>query len=410
MSLFDPRTFSTDWELFVVDRLHRCVETRHLLGFAGQLNDELDLPIMVDKDSLEFPLGINTSFRQLRARIIRTTDRAAALLAGCRLNLYPAGAHPVERRFCGGHIHVGTLADESAGLRLEHRLFACVPALAALAANAPASHGRWGAFKSYRVRDCAHGDIRPGMWCDPAVSQRVWGDDAGPKLNYAPTLEVRIVDAPSSRALLAELVVFTAAVVQAEGARLGDEPPDPEAYRDYLVNRWTAARDGLQATFRRRGRPVPAVEVLAALLDGCEDALRALGASRRDLPIITRMLEKRFCQADLLAPLHARYPDPYQLAGAHGQLLRHWTWFEETLDAAAPLDPRPMVDEAALLAAHLRLIGEGSHVYRTREAMALPPPAADAVLQRLRDAGLVTLDFTPARGYTLSRIPGRAGP
>jgi hypothetical protein len=65
MNLFDPRTFSTDWEVMVVDKLERCVESEKLMGFAGILNREFDLPIHDDWNTLEFALGINSSFDQL---------------------------------------------------------------------------------------------------------------------------------------------------------------------------------------------------------------------------------------------------------------------------------------------------------------------------------------------------------
>jgi len=50
MNLFHPRTFSTDWEVMVVDKLDRCVGTEKLQAFAGFLSREYDLPINVDWD------------------------------------------------------------------------------------------------------------------------------------------------------------------------------------------------------------------------------------------------------------------------------------------------------------------------------------------------------------------------
>jgi len=406
LNVFSPRTFSTDWELIVVDRLERCVDTRRLLGFAGVLNAELELPIIVDKESLEFPLGINISFDQLWERIRRTTDRAVELLRDYDLDLYPAGAHPVEKIDSSSHVHVGTLLDETAGLRLENALLPYAPAFAALAANAPVSHGMYLEFKSYRVRYQALDNIRPGMFHEPRTSQREWGDDLGPKLNLAPTFEVRIIDCASSRRLLAELATFTAAFVQSRGEEIDEEPPSPEIYLEYLINRWTAARDGLQATFRWHGQPRPVAALLEEMLDGCEPELVALGASRAGLPIINAMVRKRVCQADMVIPLATRYPDPYRLACAYGKMLRHWEWFEEFLDAARPLEPRPMLGDDDILAEHLKLIGEGTHLYATRDAMSFPPPSADAVRAQLVASSLIAEDFTLERGLTLSRVPG----
>ena len=65
MNVFNPRTFSTDWEVMVIDKLERCVSEEKLAAFAGVLQRDLDLPITTDWETLEFPLGINTSFDQL---------------------------------------------------------------------------------------------------------------------------------------------------------------------------------------------------------------------------------------------------------------------------------------------------------------------------------------------------------
>lgn len=409
MTLFTPPTFSTDWEVMVVDRLERCVETKRLTGFSGQLAAELALPITVDINSLEFPLGINYSFAQLQQRIWQTTERTAQLLAEYELDLYPAGAHPLEPMTNSSHIHVGTLTDEVAGIYLENQLFPYVPAFAALAANSPAAHGQRGEYKSYRVRYQASGDIVPSTWRDPRAVQRVWGDDVGPKLHLYPTLELRVTDCTSSRRLLAELATFAAAFIHRQGKQVDARPLDPVRYRDYLINRWCAARDGMQATFRWQGGTRPVAELLDEMLDECAEELRTLGATRADFPLLNLMVEKRICQADLVHTLMERYPDPYLLASAYGKMLRHWEWFDDYLPHAHPLDPQPALCEEEILAEHVKLIGEGTGFYAVREAMSFPPAAADAMLARMVEAGLVTTERLPERGLVLSRTPGAKG-
>ena len=69
-----------------------------------------------------------------------------------------------------------------------------------------------------------------------------------------------------------------------------------------------------------------------------------------------------------------------------------------------PLDPVPAPDEAAVLAEHLDVIGEGTHFYRSREAMYYPAPVADAVLERLIAEGKVQREVTANRGTLLYRL------
>jgi gamma-glutamyl:cysteine ligase YbdK (ATP-grasp superfamily) len=403
MNLFHPRTFSTDWEVMVVDKLDRCVETDKLKAFAGFLSREYDLPVNIDWYALEFALGINASFEQLWGRIRTVTDRATQIVREFDLDLFPAAAHPVMPIMDGAHFHVGTLHDETAGLHLENQMLRYAPAFAALAANSPASRSRRGEFKSYRVRDQAHGCTTPITIRDPQLAQNSWGNDASAKLYGAPTLEVRICDCASSRRLLAELAVFIAAFVHHRGTQELESRYTPVDYRDCLTNRWAAARYGLQATFMTEGRPRPVVEILDQMLDECGDELRALGVKRSDLNLLDTMIRKRVCQADLVLDLAERYPDPWCLASAYAKLIRHWDAFDGYLESAAALEPVAAPDEEAILEGHLALIGEGTHFYHSREAMHYPPPAADEIINRMLEQGMIRKEVTPNRGILLSR-------
>lgn len=403
MSVFEPRTFSTDWEVMVVDRLQRCIETRKCDAFAGVLHAELDLPIHTDWKTIEFALGVNRSFGQFRDRAVRATDRAAELLREYDLDLFPAGGHPVEPMFNASHVHVGSLGDEARGIHLESRLMRYVPALAALAANSPFSHQRRGEFKSYRVRDLADGCTRPVSVRDPHFSQGTWGGDASPKLFCAPTMEVRVIDCASSRRLLAEMATFVAAFLHQQGEDASPAPPTRDEYRDALTNRWAAAKYGMAATFHWDGRQRPVADVLDQMLDDCRDALARLDAKRADLELIETMVRKRICQADFALELARRYEDPYLLASAYAKVVRHWEAFDQYAARAPALAPVPAVDEGAVLQAHLRCVGEGTPCYRLRNAMYYPAPVADEILDRMVREGLVRQEVTPERGVLLHR-------
>jgi len=403
MNLFDPRTFSTDWEIMVLDKLERTVDEQKLMAFAAQLRREFDLPITVDWRTLECPMGINTSFAQLWERVQNVTSRAAQILAEWELQLYPTGAHPVEQFFNANHVHVGTLRDESAAIRLESALLSYTPAFAALAANSPLSNGRRGQWKSYRVAHHAHHATTPTQVRDPHFAQRMWGFDGGAKMFGGPTFEVRITDAATSFRFLAELATFVAAFVH----HIGTEEPreiSPRDYRDAMVNRWSAAKHGLQASFHWNDQTLPVTELLAQMLDECASSLETLGAKRDDFALLETMLQKRVTQADWTLEIAARYPDPWVFASAHAKLARHGNVFDEWLQSAPPLGVLPAPDDAAILQAHLEAIGEGTHFYRSRDAMNFPPPLADAIIEQLVETGRVKRASSPKRGVTLSRI------
>jgi hypothetical protein len=337
------------------------------------------------------------------------TDRAGQLVGEFDLYLFPAAGHPVERIFNAAHIHVGTVRDETTAIHLENQLIAYAPCFAALAANSPLSHLRRGEFKSYRVRHNANGDTRPMSVRDPHRYQFSWGGDAAPKLPGAPTMEVRAIDCASSRRFLAELVTFVAAYLHSRGTRVEERAPDAREYRDAFTNRWSAAKYGLQATFHWNGRTRPVVEILDEMLDECAGGLAALGARRGDFGLIETMLSKRLCQADFALDLAQRYPDPFRLASAYAKLARHWDVFDTWVEGTPAREPIPAPDEEAILAEHLAHIGEGTHFYQSRWAMSYPPPAADALIERLVETGAVRREANARGGIVLSQIPERGG-
>lgn len=406
MSVFNPRTFSTDWEIMVTDRLERCVDTETLLAFAGVLRSEFDLPIQVDWNTLELALGINSHFNQFLERVRSVTDRATQLVREFDLELFPAGSHPVEPMYNASHIHIGTLHDESKGIYLESRLMKYTPVFGAIAANSPFAHGFAGEFKSYRIRDNAHGCTRPQTARDPRFSQSAWGGDASPKVSSAPTLEVRITDCASSRRLLAESVVFTAAFIHWLGEDASEYRLSETEYKDCLTNRWAAAKHGLQASFMWSGAERPVVEIIDEMLEQATTGLAALGANRNDLTLLGTMIEKRRCQADLVLDLAGRYSDPYCLASVHSKLLRDWEVFDNYVASSAPLDPVPVPDEESIRNEHLSVVGENTHFYNLRNAMYYPPTLVDKLIDSMARDELVSIDST-YRGALLSRCETR---
>ena len=403
MNLFEPRSFSTDWEIMVLDKLQRTVGEEKLMAFAAILERELNLPISVDWKTLECALGINTNFAQLRERLETVTSRAAQVLGEWDLTLYATGAHPLEPMFNANHIHVGTLRDECAAIDLENALIPYTPAFAALAANAALSHGRRGQWKSYRVAHNAHNCTLPVQPRSAQLSQSTFGFDGGAKMQGAPTFEMRIGDAATSPHFLAEFATFVAAFIH----HLGTQTPrkiTPEIYRNALINRWSAAKYGLQAGFLTPDGEISVSDFLSQMLDECAQSLQTLGAQREDFSLIETMLQKHVTQADWTNEIAARYPDSWVFVSAHSKVAQGGGVFEEWLHKTPVLAAIPAPSEDQILQIHLDAIGEGTHFYRSREAMQLPPPMADKIIEKLIQQGRLRRDESPKRGITLSRI------
>ena len=403
MNIFEPATFSTDWEIMLFDRQDRVVPTEKVIGLAGQMSRDLGLPVQIDHNTLECAMDINHSYTQIRDRIVQVTDHAADVLGAFELDMCPAASHPLEGLYNASHIHVGTVRNEAAAILLEADLIQYTPVFAALAANSPLTNRRRGEYKSYRVRNWAHYCTQPVGVRDPELSQDRWAMDAGPKLRGAATLEVRITDAASSRQYLAELATFIAAFVHFRGGKTPTKPT-PSEYQDAMINRWLAARHGLQATFFWDGRQRPVAEIADEMLDECREALQVLGAVRSDLGVLETMIRKRVCQADFATELASRYPEDFMLASVYTKVLRHWDAFDNYVADTPTLDPAPAPDSEEVLAIHRDFIGESSPFYHSRDAMGLPPPVADAVLAQLEERGWVRRDRDAYRGTLLTRI------
>jgi hypothetical protein len=149
---------------------------------------------------------------------------------------------------------------------------------------------------------------------------------------------------------------------------------------------------------------IPVAEELDGMLDACRQELAQLGVTRSELWVIEAMLNKRTCQADCALELAERYVEPYCLASAYAKLARHWEWFEEYLERAPVLEPLPAPDEQTIMAELLAQIGEGTHYYASRESLYFPPPLADAMIERMIDAGYIRREISERGGVLLHRI------
>jgi glutamate---cysteine ligase / carboxylate-amine ligase len=179
---------------------------------------------------------------------------------------------------CGLHVHVGVESAETCYDRLE-AVLPWLPVVLALSANSPFAEGvetdmlstrasvlaelpRAGAppaFGSYAAwEEWIERLVRIGVIEDHT---RVWWD-VRPHPRFG-TLEIRIADQPTGlarTALLAELIVTLVASAPGAATPRGD----------YLQNRWSAARFGLDAPLIHPDgdRVVPAREIARDLLGG----------------------------------------------------------------------------------------------------------------------------------------------
>jgi glutamate---cysteine ligase / carboxylate-amine ligase len=238
-----------------------------------------------------------------------------------------------EQLTCGCHVHV-QVADEEEGVAVLNRIRGWLPVLTALTANSPFWQGRDTGYASYRWQAWGRwpsaGPNEP--FTDAADYHRLTEQmlatgtvlDSGQLYFDArlsekwPTVEIRTADV----ALRVDDAVTVAGLVRglvetaARDAAAGSPAP---AQRGELLRlaAWRASRSGLAGDLvhPRTGRPAPAAEVLAALLDHVRPALADAGDERRVAAGIADLLH-RGTGADLQRAVHRETGDLHAVVRA----------------------------------------------------------------------------------------------
>ena len=256
--------------------------------------------------------ALEEEVRALRARAATVARAAGAEVAA--LATFPLAAEPLvvarpryeamaarfgetarEYLACGCHVHVGVTGREEAVGALD-RIRGWLPPLLAVSTNSPYWQARDTAYQSFRSQlmgrwpSAGPPDLYGSAGAyDAAVAAMVGSGvlldpgmlyfDARPSHRY-PTLEIRVADV----CLDAEDTVLVAALARAlvetaarAWARREPAPATPTAF--LRLQGWQAARDGVTGDLVHpsTGRPAPAAEVLAALVEHVAPALDESG-------------------------------------------------------------------------------------------------------------------------------------
>jgi glutamate---cysteine ligase / carboxylate-amine ligase len=201
------------------------------------------------------------------------------------------GLTAMEQLVCGCHVHVSVEGDDE-GVAVLDRIRTWLPVLTALTANSPFWLGEDSGYASFRSQAWSRWPSAgpTALFGSPAVYHQLLDDllgtdtvlDAGmvyfdARLSATwPTVEVRVADV----ALRVEDAVLLAGLVRglvetaARDWRAGRPAPD---VRTELVRvaAWRAGRSGISGDLvhPRTGRPAPAADVVAALVDHVRGAL-----------------------------------------------------------------------------------------------------------------------------------------
>ncbi len=392
-----------DWEMALLQETMESAGEKEITRLANDLRTLLPWSrVGIDLDLLEARLGIIKNWDELLERN-QTFLRQAKKVAGKRNYLIlPLGARPTEEMPIGSHIHVGTVYDYPAATALTNQMMKYVPCFVALMCNSPLSRFQVGGYKSLRVAHNAEWCSTPQRLQHPRFARPSWGEDTSVKLPSKPTIELRCGDSTSDPRLMCECTIFTAGVMYGLSRNLERKSLeyDPDEFFWNSVNRWRAAKYGLQAIFRWEGKEVPVTDVLKEMLNLAEEGINLLGAEVGDLITIAQMIEKRQTQADFVLTIFELEKDPHRLLRALATIFQDEEAFRKYLDRAPVL---PLVEPMDIKDHILSKITVEITLHDLSLFSPLSPWDLDRVLDELERDGLIEVKYDPIWGKMYTR-------
>jgi len=403
-TIFRPLTVGYDWEMAVLQETMESAGEKEIVRLANELRTLLPWSrVGIDLDLLEARLGIIRDWQELLDKN-RSFFREAKKLAGRKNYLiFPLGARPTEQMPIGSHIHVGSVYDYPAAVVLANQMTKYVPCFVALMCNSPLSRFEVGEYKSYRVAHDAEWCSSPQPLHHPRFARPSWGEDTSVKIPFKPTIELRCGDSTSDPRLMCECTVLAAGVMYglSHNLKVNSFECDPDEFFWNSVNRWRAAKYGLQATFHWDGGEKPVTEILKEMLNLAAEGLNLLGAEIKDLTTIAKMIEKRQTQADFILTLYELDKDPHRLLRTIATIFQDEEAFGKYLDMAPILPPVAPMDIRDHI---LSKIAIGSRIGELSFFSPLAPWDLDRVLEELERDGLIEVQYDPIWGRMYSRL------
>jgi glutamate---cysteine ligase / carboxylate-amine ligase len=331
------RTVGVEEELLLVDPQNgepRALSAAVLARAAHHGSSEEVFEKELHQQQLEFATHPQADMGDLAAEIVRCRKEAAqhagelgaavAALATSPLPVSPAlttnsryawltrqfGLPTQEQLVCGCHVHVAVVSDEE-GVAVIDRIRPWLSVLMALSANSPFWQGRDSHYDSFRSRvwerwptagptevfgsaELYHRRVAEMVATGVALDEGMVYFDARLARRY-PTIEIRVADVclhADTAALLATLIRGLVETAAREW-RAGRQPLDHSVSLLRLAH-WRAARSGLSEELLHplAMRPMPAEEVVRALLEHIDDALADCGDLNRAREGIATLLRR----------------------------------------------------------------------------------------------------------------------
>ena len=398
---FHPLTVGYDWEMAVLRNTTESVGMDEIKKIANEIRRKISWARAgMDIDLLELRMEVVSDWNEFREKNRILIDCAKKIAKRKGFTILPIGARPTEQMPIGSHIHIGTITDFTKATRIANTMMKYVPCLVSLACNSPFSRFEIGEFKSYRV-------IYNAEWCSFPIEMRIpqfsrggWGEDVQVRLPRKPTIEIRCLDSASDIGLMEEYTALLSGLLYGVLKREKETKKEKDVIKWYSINRFRAAKYGLQAMFHWDGEEKPVSDIFSDIFSIAQEGLEVFGASLDDLSIIKRMLKKRQTQADFLLMLTELDKDPLSLFKTITNTLLKEDVFKTYLKKAKQL---PLKKPLSLEDFILTKITKDVPYFHLYLLSPLPPFYLNRILNKLEKTGRITKRILPYEGRVYSR-------
>ena len=398
---FHSLTVGYDWEMAVLKNTTESVGEDEIKKIANEIRRKIPWARAgIDIDLLELRMDIISDWQEFKEKNTTLIEFAMKIAKRKGFTIIPIGARPTEQMPIGSHIHIGTVTDFTDATRIANGMIKYVPCLIALACNSPFSRFDIGEFKSYRI-------IYNAEWCSFPIEMRIphlarggWGEDVQVRLPRKPTIEIRCLDSTSVINLMEEYVALSAGLMYGVGMRMKKIKEEKDIMKWQAINRFRAAKDGLQAIFHWDGEEKPVSEIFPEIFSLANEGMKIFGASQDDLKITKRMIKKRQTQADFLLMFTELDRDPVSLFKTISNVLSVENAFKEYLRKAKKLPvKKPLLMEDFILSKITKDVPY-FHLYLITP---FPPFYLNKILKRLEKDKKIVSRVSTYEGILYSR-------
>jgi len=400
-NLFTPLTVGYDWEMAVLKDTTESAGEEEIREIADKIRRRLPWARTgIDIDLLELRMVAISDWNEFKEKNRALVECAREIAKRKGYTILPIGARPTEQMPIGSHIHIGTVTDFPDAVRVSNAMTKYVPSLVALGCNSPFSRFDVGEFKSYRIIYNAENCSLPNELRIPDLARGGWGEDVQVRLPGKPTIEIRCLDSASSVDLMEEYVALLAGLVYGIGKKLLKIKWGTNTIRWQSINRFRAAKDGLQTIFYWNGKEVSAVETFKEVFSLVDVGIKKFGASIGDLRIINEMLKKRQTQSDFLLLFSQLDSDPHSLFRTIINILKDGDNFKKYLKRAKRLSlKKPPSIEDFILSYITKDVPYNLLYFLTP----LTPHNLDRILARLQKEGKIIQKTSISEGKLYSK-------